>query len=197
MFTACLFLISSLLPWLPLSSLFQGWWLWLESLHRWQASLPSGEGLHSLNFLHFSLFFFFALLQLKVLACYFRCLASLYLAAADGKGPGRLLKSNYLHRLSGCEINGGYRYQQKAQAEVHQCQLLGAMQQLFRSPNTWQLSLFKRKQHHLLERLMNRSWRYIFSHPINQQLDGMRSVIKGPTVNKNPLNQCLPVMTLW
>lgn len=36
--------------------LFQGWWLWLESRHRWQASLPSGEGFHSLNFLHFSSF---------------------------------------------------------------------------------------------------------------------------------------------
>lgn len=59
-----LFLHPSLPPSFPgclypaafLLSLFQGWWLWLESLHRWQASLPSGEGLHSLNFLHFSSF---------------------------------------------------------------------------------------------------------------------------------------------
>lgn len=42
-----------------LHSIFQGWWLWLESRHRWQASLPSGEGLHSLNFLSFPLFPFF------------------------------------------------------------------------------------------------------------------------------------------
>lgn len=39
-----------------LLSLFQGWWLWLESRHRWQASLPSGEGLRSLKLPPFSSF---------------------------------------------------------------------------------------------------------------------------------------------
>lgn len=80
-------------PTLPLSfslaasllSLFQGWWLWLESRHRWQASLPSGEGLHSLNFLHFFPLFFFSLLRLKLLACNFSCLASLYLGVHDAR----------------------------------------------------------------------------------------------------------------
>lgn len=60
------FLFFSSLPSSLASSLhyiFQGWWLWLESRHRWQASLPSGEGLRSLNFLIFPpLFpFFFSL----------------------------------------------------------------------------------------------------------------------------------------
>lgn len=97
-----------------LLSLFQGWWLWLESRHRWQASLPSGEGLHSLNFLHFFPLFFFSLLQLKLLACNFSCLASLYLGVHDVRGKGRVLQGGGLsqtHELSSDQW--GHQYQWK------------------------------------------------------------------------------------
>lgn len=112
----------SLLPWLPppcCLSLFQGWWLWLESLHRWQASLPSGEGLHSLNFLHFPSF-----LQLKLLAHNFSRLASLYLAVHDAKGEGRDLgeaRGAYIKCLSCLWINRGHQYQWNATPRPVEC----------------------------------------------------------------------------
>lgn len=131
-FPGCLYPAASLL------SLFQGWWLWLESLHRWQASLPSGEGLHSLNFLRFFLFSSSPFFSSNFWPATFHAWR-VFISPCTMWGESMVLREargGYLKRLSCPRINRGHQYQWKPNTEACWVSVLALSWQAWKS-DTW------------------------------------------------------------